>query len=349
MADYTVIQPTDTDHSENINATLGHPALIDYVRYGLEVQNLDAPNGQFDLTEGKVHFERSVTQAIVGEDADGNPIYEDRHRALITSHLDARTNLAIANVNARNYVWARANAGTDDSPKIDVNDTGVASSDDSLLIGILDAEDTDSDGVAENLTLVEQPNRGPNLEPESVISPQEVLTLGKEIAPTDGLHVGPIEVSPDARNYPLINLPVTSNLTGGDAVGYQIGLDEDPALTVEGKANGSGGLQQASVTANFAVRLADTTRRTLSDDVTLTEADAQFQNMDPGGVARAVTLPTERNGLVFVIANRADAAENITINDDGGATLATVSQDEVAYAVSDGDGWMVFAAAGGVS
>lgn len=94
--------------------------------------------------------------------------------------------------------------------------------------------------------------------------------------------------------------------------------------------------------------LNDNNRETLSGDKTLTEDDATFQNLDPAG-ARTVTLPAEKAGLKFVIGNRADAAEDITLEDDSNSTLATINQDDVAYCVSDGSGWIVLVGAGGVT
>lgn len=97
------------------------------------------------------------------------------------------------------------------------------------------------------------------------------------------------------------------------------------------------------------LHLEDTNRQTLSGDLTLSATDAMVQNIDPGGANRTITLPAEANGLVFVIGNRADAAEDLTVQDDSSTTIATVNQDDVGYFVSDGTGWIAFAAAGGVT
>lgn len=90
-------------------------------------------------------------------------------------------------------------------------------------------------------------------------------------------------------------------------------------------------------------------RETLSGNKTLAASDAPFQNLDPDGSARTVTLPAEAEGLWFIIGNRAGAANAITVNDDSGTTLCTVNQDDTAIIVCDGTGWMASAAAGGVT
>lgn len=97
------------------------------------------------------------------------------------------------------------------------------------------------------------------------------------------------------------------------------------------------------------LKLQQTQRRTLSGDISLSNNSAMVQNIDPGGVSRTVTLPAESNGLGFIIGNRADAAESLTVNDDSASTVLTINQNEVGYLWSDGTGWIGFSAAGGVT
>lgn len=98
------------------------------------------------------------------------------------------------------------------------------------------------------------------------------------------------------------------------------------------------------------LRVSDINRETLSADKVLSATDANWQSIDPGGAARNVDLPAEEAGLIFMIGNRADAAEAITVRaDSAGATLATLSQDDVGMFVSDGTGWMAFKVAGAVT
>lgn len=98
----------------------------------------------------------------------------------------------------------------------------------------------------------------------------------------------------------------------------------------------------------FNVR--DVNRETLSGDKTLATSDAQVQNLDPGGAGRNVDLPAEATGVgPYIIANRADAAEALTIRDDADSTLVTANQDETAVCICDGTGWIAFVADGSVT
>lgn len=81
--------------------------------------------------------------------------------------------------------------------------------------------------------------------------------------------------------------------------------------------------------------------RTLAGNVTLVVKSPTLQVMDPGGAARTVTLPPEASseGLMFIIANAADALEVITIENDAAGVIATPTQDETAIVVCDGVNW----------
>ena len=81
-------------------------------------------------------------------------------------------------------------------------------------------------------------------------------------------------------------------------------------------------------------------RATLSDDLVLTAASPGIQSLDPAA-ARDVTFPAEAEGLVFLIINRSNGAEDITVKNDAAATLGVVSEDEAALFVCDGTGWIM--------
>ena len=72
----------------------------------------------------------------------------------------------------------------------------------------------------------------------------------------------------------------------------------------------------------------------------LTDSDAMILKLDPGGAHRDVTLPAEStvspSGRMFWILNAADAAENLVLKDDGGATIATANQNESALVYNAG-------------
>lgn len=86
---------------------------------------------------------------------------------------------------------------------------------------------------------------------------------------------------------------------------------------------------------------------TLADTLALADTDPALQYLDPGGAARDVTLPAEGNANhLFVIVNTADAAETITVKDDGANTIGTVAQGEVKIFVSNSVAWKVVSGGG---
>jgi len=79
---------------------------------------------------------------------------------------------------------------------------------------------------------------------------------------------------------------------------------------------------------------------TMAGNLTLTDGHSNWLRLDPAGV-RTVTLPSEAlsNGLWYYIANNADAAEAITVQDDTPATVATLLQNQAAFFFCDGVTW----------
>ena len=97
-------------------------------------------------------------------------------------------------------------------------------------------------------------------------------------------------------------------------------------------------LKQSPIPANTEV---------LSADRSLTDADAVIQYLDPGGAARDVPLPTPAStNHPFVISNRADADETLTVY-DGTTAVDTVGQGEAKLFVSDGLAWAGLSGGGG--
>ena len=85
----------------------------------------------------------------------------------------------------------------------------------------------------------------------------------------------------------------------------------------------------------------DANSETLSGTKTLTLNDARTQILDPGGAGRQLTLPAETNGVELIVSNSADASEDITVKEDGGATtIVVISQNEDAFLTSDGTSWV---------
>ena len=83
----------------------------------------------------------------------------------------------------------------------------------------------------------------------------------------------------------------------------------------------------------------DANIETLSGGKTLTVNDAWHQTLDPGGAGRTVVLPAKASGLEGYLSNAADASEDITVNNDGGSGIVTVSQNEDCYLACDGTNW----------
>lgn len=90
----------------------------------------------------------------------------------------------------------------------------------------------------------------------------------------------------------------------------------------------------------FSVKKAET----LSGNRVLTVAEVErYQAMafDPGGSGRNVDLPAEAScaGVLLFISNTADAAEALTVRNDGGSTIVTPTQNEAALVWCDGVRW----------
>ncbi len=85
---------------------------------------------------------------------------------------------------------------------------------------------------------------------------------------------------------------------------------------------------------------------TLTRGVTLDETYPGVYGPDPGGAGRTIVLDGAAglsgsadpaiHGLMRTIVNRADAAEDLTVNDADGNTIGTISQNESADYYHDG-------------
>lgn len=103
----------------------------------------------------------------------------------------------------------------------------------------------------------------------------------------------------------------------------------------------------SNMLTSFGLRIAQRVE-TLAAAKTLTAKDAPIQILDPGGAGRDVTLPAEANTtdprlgsdqLVMFIYNAADAAEALTVKDDGASTIGTVGQGACGVFFCDGTSW----------
>lgn len=80
---------------------------------------------------------------------------------------------------------------------------------------------------------------------------------------------------------------------------------------------------------------------TLTGNIALDATYPRTLKLDPGGSARDVTLDAvaSAEGLVRVIVNGADAAENLVCKNVGGSTIGTVNQNELGVFYCDGSTW----------
>ncbi len=98
---------------------------------------------------------------------------------------------------------------------------------------------------------------------------------------------------------------------------------------------------------------------TLSDDATLDQTFPTWVGFDPGGSGRTITLDgtvsaageAAFHGLWRVLTNRADGAEDLTVEDFGTNSIGTISQNETGVFYQDEDsGWtLVFIITGALS
>jgi hypothetical protein len=77
-------------------------------------------------------------------------------------------------------------------------------------------------------------------------------------------------------------------------------------------------------------------------------SSGQFQQLDPGGAHRDVTLPAVAKGdagYFFVFANAASGAENLVVKDAAASTIATFGQSKCGIVFVDSAGaWQSFGA-----
>lgn len=87
---------------------------------------------------------------------------------------------------------------------------------------------------------------------------------------------------------------------------------------------------------------------TLSGAVDLSTTAGRFTRPfvwapDPGGAHRDVTLEAEADaaGMLRLVVNRADAAENLVLKDDAANTIATINQNKAGLLWCNGTSWQL--------
>ena len=83
-------------------------------------------------------------------------------------------------------------------------------------------------------------------------------------------------------------------------------------------------------------------RETLAGAKTLVPQDAQFQNLNPNGVARVVTMPDvgASQGLFFLIANIGGSGSALTITHAASSLSDSLANSRVSIYACDGSTWV---------
>jgi len=172
-------------------------------------------------------------------------------------------------------------------------------------------------------------------EPEAAAATKKGrTTAGNNLTPTGGATTGPLE-APDGQHpeRPVINVPVPSDLSAGDSVGYTFAVGEDRVATVEGEADGDGGTQNLSVNVNGALQAEQATVGTFGSGGQIFQT-LEFSLSDE---EQKVILPDIVGNGSFIITVSA-------VSENGAAVLAaaktftTILGDFGSFATSDTDG-----------
>lgn len=152
MTDFVFPQDGDYGDAADFASWLDHGSMSSHVSYGLEFQNIDWAGGEFDTTKGKAFLRDSSEQgARSGETREG-VVYE--------AFLDTRSNVALADDDGVNYIYATFDVKTNDSASLYVtaNQGDDPTGGPFVMIGTIDA----------GRETVENLNRGPDITPEEV-------------------------------------------------------------------------------------------------------------------------------------------------------------------------------------
>jgi len=123
-----------------------------------------------------------------------------------------------------------------------------------------------------------------------------------------GADVGPIS-APEDSFAQLINAPVTSAAGSGDKVGYTLALDNQSILSIDGEADGSGGIQNTELVSGRTVNVS-------SNDIVdngQTIWDTSSQEI-PDSALGSITNNTLSNSSVSVAGNSVSLGGSTTVN-----------------------------------
>ena len=181
--------------------------------------------------EADTHTRYSDSEAISAINNDSDHGSTASHNYFSGSHNDL-SNIGSSDHHTR-YSDSEARAAVDGA-NVDISGSAVSLSTNSFDI----SEDTTTNELvisdSNNVELIRQPESGPT----------QFL---------QGVDAGPISAPEDSFTQ-LINAPVTSSLSSGSTVGYTLSLDNQSILSVEGEADGSGGIQNTSVSTSTPIK-----------------------------------------------------------------------------------------------
>lgn len=148
---------------------------------------------------------------------------------------------------------------------------------------------------------------------------------------------------------------ITAGAAGDSGAGAGVGGYGGDILLTAGAGGGAGG-GTAGEPGNVKIQSgclfmqcqdidmsdADVTLTLVPGTPTGTTLTGNILRVDPEGGAHILKLPPEGDctGLFLIIDNDADAAENITVQNDAGGAVGTVGQDERGYFTCDGTTWL---------
>jgi len=176
---------------------------------------------------------------------------------------------------------------TDSSDTVLATGTGQTSQRSGTVVRCLFTQNIATEsGYFDNFTVTRR-------EPEARANTQKGVTeLGNEVVPSGSIQTGPLEVPTDHPTYPLVNLPVTDDLSAGEQVGYHLAINQDKALTLEAEADGNGGIQNANVSFENT-QIADPAHNTSADSMTADPESASedgFVEVDIDGTTYQVPM-----------------------------------------------------------
>lgn len=80
--------------------------------------------------------------------------------------------------------------------------------------------------------------------------------------------------------------------------------------------------------------------KTIAAPITIVDKDSLFQIIDGGGSNRDVTLPPEKSGRVYMIAN-VGASHDLDLKKNDGSAIGSIAHGVTAWVVCDGTDWFI--------